>query len=156
RSSFARSQGETMEIGDVIRFILDRRLTKTQAMLRLLPVPNEYIKQLEELTKQLYAPCMVAVLGQVKAGKSSFVNALLGEDLPIVGMNETTATVTYFRYGRTAPQFPVYCFWKRRRVRRTEENLEFLADLQKNDEKALERASQIDHLEYPLEKEILK
>jgi GTPase Era involved in 16S rRNA processing len=53
---------------------------------------------MEGLVKQVYQPCVVAVVGRVKVGKSTFVNALLGEDLPKVGSTETTATTNYFTY----------------------------------------------------------
>lgn len=54
-------------------------------------------------------------MGRVKAGKSTFINALLGvgEDLATVGTTETTATINYFRYGNPAdPERPVRCYWR--------------------------------------------
>lgn len=44
-------------------------------------MPVELAERVEKLSKQVYQPCVVAVVGRVKVGKSTFVNALLGEDL---------------------------------------------------------------------------
>ena len=41
----------------------------------------------------------VAIIGQMRAGKSTLLNALIGRDLAPVGINETTATINWFRYG---------------------------------------------------------
>jgi predicted GTPase len=60
-------------------------------------LPGNPADQLEKIAAQVSQPCIVAVVGQVKAGKSSFINALLREDLAIVGTTETTATINYFR-----------------------------------------------------------
>jgi hypothetical protein len=48
----------------------------------------------------------------VKAGKSTFINAFLGEDLAKVGTTETMATINYFRYGKITSDKPVHCFWR--------------------------------------------
>jgi GTP-binding protein EngB required for normal cell division/tetratricopeptide (TPR) repeat protein len=44
-------------------------------------------------------PLLVAVMGEFNAGKSSFVNALAGEEIAPVGVTPTTATVNVLRYG---------------------------------------------------------
>jgi GTP-binding protein EngB required for normal cell division/Flp pilus assembly protein TadD len=46
-------------------------------------------------------PLLVAVMGEFNAGKSSFVNALAGEEIAPVGVTPTTATVNVLRYGAT-------------------------------------------------------
>jgi predicted GTPase len=107
-------------------------------------VPHE----MERLAGQVDEPCVVAVVGKVKAGKSTFINALLGEDLATVGTSETTATINYFRYGRPNPERPVRCHWRGGRV--TEESRAFLDARQGNDLDTLRRADGIDHLEYHL------
>jgi hypothetical protein len=45
-------------------------------------------------------PFTLAVVGQMRVGKSSLLNALIGSDLAVVGVNETTATVNWFKYGQ--------------------------------------------------------
>jgi hypothetical protein len=44
-------------------------------------------------------PFTLAVVGQMRVGKSSLLNALIGADLAVVGVNETTATINWFKYG---------------------------------------------------------
>jgi GTP-binding protein EngB required for normal cell division len=44
-------------------------------------------------------PLLVAVMGEFNAGKSSFVNALCGEEIAPVGVTPTTATVNILRHG---------------------------------------------------------
>ena len=44
-------------------------------------------------------PLLVAVMGEFNAGKSSFVNALVGELVAPIGATPTTATINVLRYG---------------------------------------------------------
>ena len=46
-------------------------------------------------------PLLVAVMGEFNAGKSSFVNALAGEEVAPTGVTPTTATINVLRYGPT-------------------------------------------------------
>lgn len=55
-----------------------------------------------QLLESLRVPLTVAVLGQMKAGKSTLMNALVGQDLAPTGVSETTATVNRFVYGSGA------------------------------------------------------
>lgn len=110
--------------------------------------------RLEGLARQVHEPCVIAVVGRVKVGKSTFVNALLGEDLAKVGTTETTATVNYFTYGQPHADRPVRCHWRGGQV--TEESRAFLDGLQGNDLETLRRADGIDHLEYFLPNPLLK
>lgn len=41
----------------------------------------------------------VAVVGQMRSGKSSLLNSLVGADLAVTGVNETTATINWIKYG---------------------------------------------------------
>lgn len=45
-------------------------------------------------------PFTLAVVGQMRAGKSSLLNALIETDLAVVDVNETTATINWFKYGK--------------------------------------------------------
>lgn len=117
-------------------------------LLREAKLPSEPIGELERLAEQVRQPCVVAVVGRVKAGKSTFVNALLGDDLAQVGTTETTATINHFRYGTPDAAYPVRCYWRSGHV--TAESRAFLDRLQGNDIDTLRLATDIHHLEYLL------
>ncbi len=129
-------------------------LRQAAQLLRGTELPVELAERMEGLANQVHQPCVVAVVGRVKVGKSTFANALLGEDLAKVGTTETTATINYFTYGDPNPNFPVRCHWRGGKV--TDESRAFLDGLQGNDLETLRRADGIDHLEYFLPNPILK
>jgi hypothetical protein len=56
-------------------------------------------EQLAALQLRLREPPRVAVVGRVKAGKSTLVNALLGQRVAPTDVSECTQVVTWFRYG---------------------------------------------------------
>lgn len=56
--------------------------------------------QLDELLERLRSPVRVAVVGRVKAGKSTLVNALLGQLVAPTDVSECTKVVTWFHYGQ--------------------------------------------------------
>src|SRR5436305_13032313 len=101
----------TLSMDDIQKNIVTL-LRKAVERLREAKLPEELAAQLEQYATQVNQPCVVAVVGQVKAGKSTFINAFLGEDLAKVGTTETTATINYFRYGKIASDKPVRCFWR--------------------------------------------
>ena len=129
-------------------------LRRAALRLRGVGMPVELAERVEEISKQVYQPCVVVVVGRVKVGKSTFVNALLGEDLAKVGTTETTATIDYFSYGNPDPDRPIRCHWRGGKV--TDENREFLDGLQDNDLETLRRADGVDYLEYLLPNPLLK
>lgn len=51
------------------------------------------LREVESLARELERPLAVAVVGEFNAGKSSFINALLGEVVAPVGVLPTTATL---------------------------------------------------------------
>ncbi len=113
------------------------------------PWKDIYLVQLERIKEQVNEPCVLAVAGRVKAGKSTLVNALLGEDLALVGATETTATINYFRYGVPPdPAKPVRCVWMNERS--TWEATAFVDSMQGTREDALKQASAIRYLEFNL------
>jgi replication fork clamp-binding protein CrfC len=129
-------------------------LHRAAERLREAGLPVELAERMERLAKRVRQPCVVAVVGRVKVGKSTFVNALLGEDLAKVGTTETTATINYFTYGNPDPDHHVRCHWRGGKV--TDESRAFLDSLQGNDLETLRRADGIDHLEYFLPNPMLK
>ena len=55
--------------------------------------------QLQELSARLTGPLRVAIAGKIKAGKSTLLNALLGEELAPTDAGECTKIVTWYRKG---------------------------------------------------------
>ena len=53
-----------------------------------------YARRLEE-------PLRIAIAGMVKAGKSTLLNAIIGEEIAPTDTGECTRIVTWYRYGRT-------------------------------------------------------
>jgi replication fork clamp-binding protein CrfC len=57
--------------------------------------------ELDEIGRRLNQPIRVALAGTLKAGKSTLVNALVGEDIAPTDATEATRIVTWFRNGAT-------------------------------------------------------
>ena len=61
------------------------------------------IPQLRETLRRCYQhlqePMRVAIVGKIKAGKSTFMNALLEEKVVATGSVETTFNINWLRYG---------------------------------------------------------
>ena len=55
-------------------------------------------QQLDEVGARLRGPLRVAIAGKVKAGKSTLLNALLGEELAPTDAGECTKIVTWYRW----------------------------------------------------------
>ncbi|RAL22463.1 hypothetical protein DL240_11500 [Lujinxingia litoralis] len=64
--------------------------------------------RLRELLDHLNAPLSVAIVGEFNAGKSTLVNALLGEEVVPMGVLPTTAHACIMRYGPRAGARIVY------------------------------------------------
>jgi GTPase Era involved in 16S rRNA processing len=113
------------------------------------PWRADYLERLNNLKAQAEQPCVLAIAGRVKAGKSSFLNALLGKDLAKVGTTETTATINIFRKGTpTDPEKPVLVIWANGQQRY--ETKEFLDSLQGYGQAILKRAQGIKRIEFLL------
>jgi replication fork clamp-binding protein CrfC len=57
--------------------------------------------ELERIGARLAEPIRIALAGTLKAGKSTLVNALVGEDIAPTDATEATRIVTWFRHGPT-------------------------------------------------------
>lgn len=57
--------------------------------------------ELDRITRRLNQPIRVALAGTLKAGKSTLVNALVGEAIAPTDATEATRIVTWFRHGPT-------------------------------------------------------
>jgi len=63
------------------------------------PLTEDLAKGFDALLERVETPFTVAVVGQMRVGKSTLLNALVGEDLAVTGVNETTATLNWLKYG---------------------------------------------------------
>lgn len=125
-----------------------------QTFLEHSPWQGLYSSRIDAMLERVDQPCELAVVGRVKAGKSSFLNALLGEELAMVGETEMTATINFFKYGSPKDyEHPVRVVWEDG----SEEwqTRAFLDSLQGNTKEVLDKASKIDHLEYFVQNPIL-
>lgn len=130
-------------------------LNKVKSFVENSPWGENYSFILSKRLYELDEPCELAIAGRVKAGKSSFINSLLGENLAVVDATEATATINVFRYGAPKDkEHPVKVVWKN--GQEDWQTREFLDSLQGNSEEVLQRANDIDHLEYFLPNKILE
>mgnify|MGYP006424665559 CR=1 FL=1 len=60
---------------------------------------QEYNSQIDELIRQCQQPFTVAVVGRMKTGKSTIINALAGSPIAITDVEEATATINFLCYG---------------------------------------------------------
>lgn len=136
---------------DQLLSILERGAIK----LREARLPAQIAIKFDQLAAQIDQPCVLAVVGRAKAGKSTFINAFLGDDLAKVGATETTATINFFRYGNAPdPGRPIRCHW--RSGRQEDVSRDFLNSLQGNDPETLRRSAGIEYLEYLLPNPVLR
>lgn len=106
---------------------------------------NRYSLALKNLKEELNAPCVLAIAGKVKAGKSFLVNALLGVDIAMTGTTETTATVNIFKKGvPLSKDKPILCVYLDGRKEWVSKD--YLDSLQGTSETALAKTAQIDKL----------
>lgn len=61
----------------------------------------EALAIIEELERRLAEPLRLALAGMVKAGKSTLLNAMLGEEIAPTDAGECTRVVTWYRYSHT-------------------------------------------------------
>ncbi|NHC13792.1 dynamin family protein [Motilibacter deserti] len=62
---------------------------------------GELKRGLDDALRRLHEPLRVAIAGKVKAGKSTLLNALVGERLAPTDAGECTRIVTWYRHGET-------------------------------------------------------
>ena len=78
---------------------LQRFRDKVPALLRLTKLTQDLAEDVDAALSITESPFTLAVAGQMRVGKSTLINAMIGADLAIPGVTETTATVNWFRYG---------------------------------------------------------
>ncbi|HEY2746738.1 MAG TPA: tetratricopeptide repeat protein [Polyangia bacterium] len=69
-----------------------RLFARTPALAELSPEASRLVEVLDR-------PLLVTVMGEFNSGKSTFVNALIGEEVAPMGITPTTATINVLKYG---------------------------------------------------------
>lgn len=106
---------------------------------------NKYLLSFKSLQEELSSPCVLAVAGKVKAGKSFLINSLLGVDLALTGTTETTATINVFKKGLPPYQNkPILCCFTDGHKEWVSK--EFLDSIQGTSDKSLSFSLKIDKL----------
>lgn len=62
---------------------------------------TQAVQALQGYARRLAEPLRIAVAGMVKAGKSTLLNAIIGEEIAPTDTGECTRIVTWYRHGRT-------------------------------------------------------
>lgn len=130
-------------------------LERSSEIVRELPHAANWLDEINSLKLTVHRPCVLAVGGRVKAGKSTFINTLLGEELAMVGETETTATINRFVYGTPInPAKPIKVVYKNG----TEEFVpkSFMDSLQGHDGSTANKRKSILYFEHTIPNPILK
>ncbi len=89
-----------MSTSDQVRAILGGTIRAYQGEPAFQQRPDVF-NELDRIGWQLNQPIRIALAGTLKAGKSTLVNALVGENIAPTDATEATRIVTWFRHGPT-------------------------------------------------------
>ena len=89
-----------MSTSDQVRAILDGTIQAYRSDPAYAQRPDVH-NELDRIGRRLNQPIRIALAGTLKAGKSTLVNALVGEDIAPTDATEATRIVTWFRHGPT-------------------------------------------------------
>eukprot|EP00913_Durusdinium_trenchii_P022830 g21434.t1 len=78
---------------------LERFVARISQLLRQGSITQPYAGDVERISLADDPPFTLAVVGQMRSGKSTLINAMIGDDKAVVGTRETTATVNWIRHG---------------------------------------------------------
>jgi len=76
-------------------------LERLAAILEAFPATEDDRQSLDHATRQLGELFLLVIVGEFNAGKSAFINALVGDDVMPEGVTPTTAVINLLRYGET-------------------------------------------------------
>jgi replication fork clamp-binding protein CrfC len=89
-----------MSTSDQVRAILGGTMRAYAADPNFRDRPDIH-NELDRIGRRLNQPIRIALAGTLKAGKSTLINALVGEDIAPTDATEATRIVTWFRHGPT-------------------------------------------------------
>src|SRR6202048_5230869 len=84
-----------------LRSKLSTSLGSLASLAQQVAAPDETLHNLENLTNQLHQPFLFVVVGEVKSGKSSLLNALFGREFCKVDVLPATDRIYEFKYGES-------------------------------------------------------
>lgn len=90
-----------------LRARLSRDLGALAELLQDLAADAESVAILRNLVASLKEPFVFVVVGEVNVGKSTFLNALFGEDFSQTGVMPTTGKILFFKHGPEMQVTPV-------------------------------------------------
>lgn len=99
RRALVRCLGRRTAASREARTGLYTLLTQTRDLLSSRHETSDLAMPVGQLSRELDAPLLVAVMGEFNTGKSTFVNALIGEEIAPMGITPTTATINLLKYG---------------------------------------------------------
>jgi GTPase Era involved in 16S rRNA processing len=120
-------------------------LSQVAASLSKTPWEREIKTKVSGMKMALKKPCLIAVCGEARSGKSTLINTFLDADLAKTGITETTATLTFFRYGSDKKDGTVICHWTN--GKETTEKIAFVHSMQGYKEVVMKKAATISHIE---------
>ena len=83
---------------DTFHSLLENYAHRLPQILDRHALTQKLVLRVKQGLTQNESPFTVAVVGQMRVGKSSLLNTLVGADLAVTGVNETTATINWFKY----------------------------------------------------------
>ncbi len=107
---------------------------------------HRYEKALRDIVSSMDSPFRIAVYGYMKRGKSSLINALIGQKLTVTGTEETTATVNHITHAPTAACSEFTAYWKNSPPQRFE--LQKLSEWSGKDAEVEEKVRNLNYLEF--------
>lgn len=86
---------------EVLKHLSDLIGVEENCAIKIAPKHDEWLKNLAEIKKKTGEEFTVLIMGMFSSGKSSMINALLGEALLPTGFLPETGVLTEIRYGET-------------------------------------------------------
>jgi len=97
---------------DQLQELIYNFIDRVPRILEKSTITNDLSIQVDRLIELTESPFTLAVVGQMRVGKSTLINSLVGQDLAVVGVNETTATINFFKYDQDKNKHTFRVHWK--------------------------------------------